>query len=178
MTNNDWALVAERFIRISSKTSSRSRLEIRPDRRTSSSSRFRDLSRPWLELAAVEANPLEQSKVFNLFHSPFSTHDAPACMGIHCCNPSLSLRNEVLPAAKAGAVTTAFHSRKTATYLTELPHKHCECCRRLPSVSRTVLNTMFRAKPAKYRTNLLDRKIEAMFCVTQRKTRGRFFSTV
>lgn len=96
MTSSDCALVAERFIRISSSTSSRSRLEIRPERRTSSSRRFRDLSRPWLELAAVDANPLKQSK--NRYHFLRFAPDA-AWEGNHC-SPVLLLRNEDSPVGK------------------------------------------------------------------------------
>lgn len=149
ITSRDCALVAERFIRISSRISSRSRREIRPERRTSSSRRFSDRSNPWPELAADVANPLKcRTRSFHEFPFDATTR-------------SRVLRN----------VCKTFPSKKCwrRYYLKELPHKHCDCWTKLPSVSRAVLNTTFRAKPAKYRTNLLDRKIEAMFCVARGK---------
>lgn len=70
MTSNDWELVADWWSRISSRTSSRSRREMRPVRRTSWSKRFSDLSKPWSELSgtAAEANPLWAIHKLSLSH--------------------------------------------------------------------------------------------------------------
>lgn len=58
ITSNDWELVADLFVLISSKISSMSLLEIRPERLTSWSSFFNELSRLWFGFA-IDANPLK-----------------------------------------------------------------------------------------------------------------------
>ena len=50
------------------------------------------------------------------------------------------------------------------------PHRHCVVLTRLPSNSRGVFKTTFRAKPAIYRTNFEERRIEAMLLVVLGKT--------
>lgn len=98
MTSNDCALVADRFIRISSRTSSRSRLEIRPERRTSSSSRFRERSRPWLALAAFVAKPLKYTddnhqSLFNSASMGWNATGCSCCVTIEDCRCSILNRH-------------------------------------------------------------------------------------